>query len=901
MGVERFFNSLTQVEKIKTNGIIVGLKDKIPSNYIYIDFNSVIHNISSETERDLNYLLYAIILYEYDSNKYPLDSTSLSTIEKYSYKTIVDDKEIDIKFDVTKGITLQNFIDTFPKNNMDEIVLIKIKEHIVYITTKLIEPDAVKQIYIAFDGVPQMSKVVEQKKRRYNGFVIGELRAKIYEEMKESLNDEARGGFRKKYEEHKISIDRGRITTRATLMDRVMYMLSDTKFKLEMQIHHPVLEQIVISHVGVYGEGEKKIMEDIIKLSETKQGTYTIYSPDADVVILGLICLNRMDVMSNVSILRFNQQSEEYDYVDISALRQNIYDMVIQSVKINNMEYLNPITITNDIAFIFTLFGNDFLPRMEAIDARNDIETLITTYCEYLNRFGGQPLIFYENGYRIKYDDRHNRGSLIGYLNILAENEESLLKETYMAITYKNYRRLKTMLGVTKLLPVLKYYIPITNKIFKELKTIATNISTLSNEIQIDETRKQVLENTIILEQSTNANYMKQFIVFEKKKDNIPENILDLFNMFVNELCKKIKDCIQTEKDGAKKYYFGKLRLEHYETDKIDIPFHENNIKETLPHPLCEITDYDKECYKLDRKLMQYESKLNSVNFDLGSTNIISNHSKHDKPAYVLITGRNNDIAVKSYYQSFFGITGDDIVKADEDLHKIVYEYTLGLMWIFDFYFNKNNADRNMTKVSTWMYPYHRAPLLSQIIYYVRGVQIQNLLTDINKSYVDRSDYLNILEHYMYITPKNRMHNIPEKYIEFIEENTSIYPNLSESANRIWSGDRVWEIIDCKRINFLSKCNLLEVKHVSYNDYFSKIKLLRENTDVPRLDVFNIIHKCEHQTGGNVNIGNDHNKLEYYKNYFKMLYMKTGIIKYKKYYKTLKNQLENQSLDLKII
>lgn len=872
MGVEKFFNSLTQVEKIKTNGIIVGLKVKILSNFIYIDFNSVIHNISSETERDLNYLLYSIILYENDPTKYPIDETTSTIIAKYSY--IVEN--IVYKFDVTKGITLANFLLTFPKEHIDEIVLAKIKQHIIYITTKLIDPIGVKQIYIAFDGVPQMSKVVEQKKRRYNGYVIGELKMKIYEATKESLNDETKGGFRKTFEFNKIGIDRGRITTRATLMDRITSMLTDISFKNEMSTHHPILEKIVISSTSVYGEGEKKIMEDIIKLGETRQGIYTIYSPDADVVILGLICLNRLDETSDVSILRFNQQSEEYDYVNIKELRQNIYNMVMQCVKITDLSNINEITITNDIAFIFTLFGNDFLPRMEAIDPRNDIETLISTYCRYLNVFGGQPLIFYENGYRIKYKDRHNRSSLVAYLSMLGENEESLLKETYMAVTYKNYKRLKTMLGVTKLLPVLKTYVYTSNKIFKQLKQIA-DLSTNLDDIAI---RQQVIT---VAQTVLNVEYMRQFIIFEKKKDKVSEDDPELFNMFVEEMFKKVKNCMQFEKDG-KRYYFGKLRLETYDTDKIDTPFHEKNIKNALPHPQCEITEYDKECYKLERKLMQYESKLNSVNFELGNINIISNNSKMDRPTYVITSGKNHISAVETYYQTFFGVTHEN---SEVMLQNIVYEYALGLIWIFDFYFNRNSTDRNINKVSTWMYPYHRAPLLSQITYYIKGVHLQNLLTDINASYVDRSEYLNIFEHYMYITPKNRMYNIPEKYIEFIEQNPTICPKLTETVDRIWNGDRVNEIIDCKRINFLSKCNLLEVKHVPYADYFPKIKLLRETIDIPSLTVSNTIHTYGEQIGGEVN----QDKLKYYKNYFKMLYVKTGIVKYKKFYKTIKNQL----------
>lgn len=887
MGIERFFNSLTQVKKIKTNGIKTGLSEKIISNFVYIDFNSVVHNISSETERDLNYLLYAIILHEDDFTKYPLDEMSLSIIEKYS-SVPKQDGEITNIFNTESGVTVDNFINTFNREYLDEIILIKIKEHIIHITTKMMEPTEVKQIYIAFDGVPQMSKVVEQKKRRYNSYVIGELKAKIFEQFKNSLEDK----FRQRFELNKIGIDRGRITTRASLMDRMFNMLSSDLFKDEMHMYHTNLEQITISSTNVYGEGEKKIMEDIIKLGETKSGTYTIYSPDADVVILGIICLNRLNETSNINILRFNQQLQEYDYVDVLELRKNIYEMVLLSLNptINKIN-LNEITISNDLAFIFTLFGNDFLPRMEAIDARNDIETLIATYCEFLNMFDGKPLIFYENGYRIKYKDKPNKHSLITYLSLLSKNEEKLLKETYMAATYKNYKRYKNMLGVSKLLPILESYTYNTNAIFTELMQIVQILQpTFSLEIPEDILKQHIKEYVLPIAQKkqTNEQYMKQFIVFEKRKD-VPDEIsmLDLFNIFCDELCKKVKACLKATHDG-KKFWFGKLKLEPYETDKVDTPFHEKNIKDTLPHPLCNITKYDEECYKLERKLMEYESKLNSVNFELGKINVISNQFNSGRPHYVVAKDKNHIATVETYYKTFFGMTQEN---SDAMFKDIVYQYSLGLLWIFDFYFNRNSTDENITNVSTWMYPYHRAPLLSQIVYYIEHVHLKDLLNDITKSYVDRSEYLNVLEHYMYVTPKHRMQNIPPSHLEFINMNPDIYPDLTETVNRIWTGDNVNEIIDCKRINFLSKCNLLEVKHVSYLEYFEKIKILRNFGDIPNINITNLVHKYETLTGGTLETKNENNKLNYYKNYFKMLYIKTGIIKYKKYYKSMKSKI----------
>ena len=43
---------------------------------------------------------------------------------------------------------------------------------------------------------------------------------------------------------------------------------------------------------------------------------------------------------------------------------------------------------------------------------------------------------------------------------------------------------------------------------------------------------------------------------------------------------------------------------------------------ENLPHPNMEITEYDKEIYKLEKRIGEYQIKLNATNFDLGSVSI---------------------------------------------------------------------------------------------------------------------------------------------------------------------------------------------------------------------------------------------------------------------------------------
>ena len=557
MGIEQFFNSLKQVEKIQNDGIISGLKETINSNFVYIDFNSVIHNIASEIEHNINYLLYSILLYLDDNEKNPFDDDTIQIIKEYS-------------FDINNGITIENFSNTYPADKIEFLVLSEIKKKIFYIVSKLINAEGVKILHISFDGVPQMSKIIEQKKRRYNGYVIGKLKDKILNESNVSFSE-----LRKTFNTHKIGINRGNITTRATLMDKIIDMLKTEEFKNEIKTQNSKLEQVIISGTNIYGEGEKKIMEHIINLE--KKGTYTIYSPDADVVILGLICLNQINADSNVTVLRFNQQTEEYDFVDLSILRQNIFDYVRSQV--DNSIPLDSINVTNDISFIFTLFGNDFIPRIEAINPRNDIQTLMETYCLYISN--NSSIIFkqYDKAYRIKYYN------IKKYIDCLESQEKTLLHETYMSVSYKNYRYVKQSLGVSKLLPVLEEYANSANLFFDNIKIIIDN----SKEESEENTNKKI---EILASSITDKQFMKQFILFERNK-NVDIDNSELYNQFYISVFKKITNAINNFKND-KIYYLGRFRFDPYDRTTIDTQFHEKNIKESLPHPKFEITDYEK-------------------------------------------------------------------------------------------------------------------------------------------------------------------------------------------------------------------------------------------------------------------------------------------------------------------
>ena len=384
MGVDKLFNSLEKTINIQKNGIHVNFDNKIPTDYLYDDFNSTIYITASEIEKELNYLLYEIILNNNDDN-HQLDDKALEYAKKWN-------------FDVS-NVTLDSYQNYFTSELIDNMTLIRIQEYMIYKCSNLVEPNMLKLYMISIDGVPQMAKEREQKKRRFNGEIISRLKNKIHQRCEEQ---NLIPHLRKLFELNKISYDRGKIISWTNFMKSVEIMLTSDSFHDELKKICPNLDKVIVSHQNIYGEGEKKIMEHILESNNV--GNYTFFSPDADAILLGIIAQNTLNNGSKFVILRHNQQTQAYDMINIDTICQNIYNYVCKnifgSIQVDNQvdnqidNTLNKQSVTNDVAFIFTLFGNDFIPRVESIDVRNNIETLIDVYCNTIKKAENKFLIY---------------------------------------------------------------------------------------------------------------------------------------------------------------------------------------------------------------------------------------------------------------------------------------------------------------------------------------------------------------------------------------------------------------------------------------------------------------------------------------------------------------------------
>jgi len=363
MGVEKFFNTLKSSYKSKLITPYNPITNKTLSNILFFDFNSIIHKISSQTISDLNYL-YKILLI---SSKYP--SPKLINFFENKYKYYQSIFHLSIDFIHTPSGILQ-LINDLMKINPHLIIIHQIIKSIEHYISNFYD---LQFVYLSLDGVPTISKIMEQRHRRYIGEIINnQISKKINKyDFPSELSEEYPYDYIK-YNQTKFTFLKLNISPGTTFMKQLVKSIKKHTFAVNIQINDDT----------VSGEGEYKIINYI----RTYENLFfnkkiTIYSPDSDMILLASILPHDID------IIRYDQQNNQDYILSTEIFKLLINEYISGSNKINQ-------NIIDDIIFIFTIFGDDFLPKLEAIQVNNQYEKILDIYKD-----------MYKSGYIINYGD----------------------------------------------------------------------------------------------------------------------------------------------------------------------------------------------------------------------------------------------------------------------------------------------------------------------------------------------------------------------------------------------------------------------------------------------------------------------------------------------------------------
>ena len=243
--------------------------------------------------------------------------------------------------------------------SFEKLLIEQVGNYIISLLDMLI-PGKLKTINIAIDGVPSMAKIYEQKKRRYMGDLIAYL-----QKFKDS----------QLIDKNVLTLfhwSKNNISPGTDFMKDMITFLTSKEFTNRIKKYCPVYK---VSGTDEEGEGEFKIIQIIDNLP--KNESCVIYSPDSDMIILLLL------VKNNCTMLRYDQQKSTFDNPSYDVIVINKFiDILIDYIdKRKQKEFIiSKNKVINDLVFILTVFGDDFLPKLETVRVNTDINILIDFY-----------------------------------------------------------------------------------------------------------------------------------------------------------------------------------------------------------------------------------------------------------------------------------------------------------------------------------------------------------------------------------------------------------------------------------------------------------------------------------------------------------------------------------------
>ncbi len=683
MGVERFFSSLK-----REYNFIHSINNKLNCDHLLIDFNSIVHITS----------------------QYLLNDSVYKSKELFEIKLIED-----------------------------------VGQYILDMLKVLFHAHEIKSITICVDGVPTMAKIFEQKKRRYMGDLLTNLKSTLT-------------GF---------TWSRNNISPGTLFMNNMMKFIKSSIFEDRIRnICHSLIHYNV-SGIDEMGEGEIKIIHYINKFNKKyKNDRYIVYSPDSDVIIL-LLMKTIEDI--NINMLRYDQQKStylnpEYNLVDIGHFENILFDYIQDKTNIK----LDKEKVIMDLVFLLTIFGDDFLPKLETVRVHLDIQILLIFYVVNIIRFG--YILNKETKWYI------NTENFLSLLSLLEKKEEYFLQRNARHHISSNY-----------------------HKIVNEI--VGYNMNLLKNYID------EYIEN-------------KQPKLWEKMLDLISEYFIEILQIIDGA---KLKDIYNNEVFYilAQPIELLKNIIEYYSLKKelpIIIPLKTSEEKLMLnkyyssenPHKvrLLKLDDIDKDFYKFEHKLDKYYKILNPQDkfyYDIyfkknvSYSSYYTNHFPHNNPNkivedyliglnWVLSYYHNNNPEYKDIDTTWYYVHNRSPLLRDI-VNKIDFHKLLSQSFINKF----NNHFKYMTPLEHFIYvsPFDITMNANDIL-----LQLVNMLGSLSE------------EKLMLLT-------------RFIKSNHSFYYPLDKLYHKL----QTKRLVDCSGSVFISKCHLLFMEnYINMIEFITKFR-----------------------------------------------------------------------------
>ena len=600
MGISGFFNELNKEYDITTK---VNNEYKINCKYLILDFNAIIHNISQYVVDHINTLL----------KQYLININIDGNIDDY----LINDLELNQEFNTfspeNEDQIYSFFSKTFTNSFVTKLIYNEIQKYILHVLKNYCITDNIELVYICIDGVPSKAKIITQRKRSYIGKFISKNKKDILENHKkkldinpDSFNNLPYNYYR--YHTNKFSFNKNFIKPATNFMIKLIKELKSKEFFKSVSSLGKI--KLMIDDFNNNGEAEHKFVKYIVENNLIND--VCIHSPDADIIIL-LLNLN----VKNLNILRFNQQKSNLnksfdnffmEEINIDKLKNTLFDLINSNLNLDKNKKNNFI---NDIAMLYSFFGNDFIEHIESVSVRN-ISYIPSIYVAVYKKLKENLIIkTTKNVINPKF--------LKEIFNILSQDENNNLKNIIIKKRYNNIDKLKS-----KIQKYSQFYL---TKDLSEFDVIEF-VEKYNNSRLMD-----------LIDENKNINKLLKKNIFKRNRVNLskikkPDKLSDI------EILKKIKDTKDyIDNSNLFSNFIDKnngLIIIEKNLDNLNNWYHKNNTKN--------FDDYEKEIYKLEQLLEEY------LHYDL-QIKLTSNIPKYKSNFYKKFLPESIDEICENYIQ----------------------------------------------------------------------------------------------------------------------------------------------------------------------------------------------------------------------------------------------------------
>ena len=391
MGLGRFANFITKsiyndIEEININNNI----KKIISNYIIFDINFLIYQGYIDIENEINDINKILLCKERQFDKYIINvlDKMINILLKQSHWNIIS------PYNITN---YKDFID-YINTKIDDILILDIVifNKILNLIFKNIygthHIQYIQSICIFFDGVPSLSKMIEQRRRRIKKYIESDIKNNMYDAYLSNLTlDNV-----KLYEvlTNKYIFDNVELNNSLTFDYTILVA---NKFNIEKNIYPSsifiinfekfIKTSLIINNVNIIinssccnGEADLKIFKYIAE--ENINGEYCIHTIDSDLIHQILVQqvyydLNNKNIKLSVCKYTNNYINTEYIQIFNADL---IIKHILDLYNLCNNIITDNIKIIWDLCFIFYLFGNDHIPEFMEIGPELGMEYFLQSH-----------------------------------------------------------------------------------------------------------------------------------------------------------------------------------------------------------------------------------------------------------------------------------------------------------------------------------------------------------------------------------------------------------------------------------------------------------------------------------------------------------------------------------------